>query len=224
MSKKRILFVANTVECAKLFADVLQNFDCVLMTSRLDSVFSNINEYKGSDLAIIELPEEGLSEEIRAKVKLSNFGIENALIVCPDTLVDSLRLPVHINCDFVMKNASEPEVIARVKHLLYPGWEANRNDLVFCGNMTIDIGTYQVKVNDVPLDLTYLEYALLSFLVTHPNHSYSRNELLKRVWGFDYLGGSRTVDVHIRRIRAKIGPENANRLETVRGVGYLWNL
>ena len=79
------------------------------------------------------------------------------------------------------------------------------------------------KVNGEPLDFTYLEYALLAFLVTHPGRTYSRDALLRRVWGFDYYGGSRTVDVHVRRVRAKLGPELAQHLETVRGVGYLWS-
>ena len=68
-----------------------------------------------------------------------------------------------------------------------------------------------------------LLYALLAFLVTHPGRTYSRDALLRRVWGFDYYGGSRTVDVHVRRVRAKLGPELAQHLETVRGVGYLWS-
>ena len=78
-------------------------------------------------------------------------------------------------------------------------------------------------VDGAPIDFTYLEYALLAFLVTHPDRTYSRDALLKRVWGFDYYGGTRTVDVHVRRVRAKLGPDLAQHLETVRGVGYLWN-
>ena len=80
-----------------------------------------------------------------------------------------------------------------------------------------------MKVGDDPIDLTYMEYELLSFLVTHPDRIYSREVLLSQVWGFDYYGGSRTVDVHVRRLRAKLGPEVAQRIETVRGAGYLWS-
>ena len=89
--------------------------------------------------------------------------------------------------------------------------------------MSINLATYQVKVGDDPIDLTYMEYELLSFLVTHPDRIYSREVLLSQVWGFDYYGGSRTVDVHVRRLRAKLGPEVAQRIETVRGAGYLWS-
>ena len=95
--------------------------------------------------------------------------------------------------------------------------------LEFMDNMTINLATYQVTVGGEPLDFTYLEYALLAFLVTHPGRTYSRDALLRRVWGFDYYGGSRTVDVHVRRVRAKLGPELSQHLETVRGVGYLWS-
>lgn len=222
--KKKVLFVADTVECAKKFADVLKVFDIDLMTCRYDQSFQNSSHLQGASLVIFELPEGGMGDEGTAKNKFSTFGAESILFVCPQKDVDTFRLPVHLNCDFVVSDASEAEISTRIKNLLFPGTETSKSEIITCGSMTINLGTYQVHVNDVPLDLTYLEYALLAFLVTHPNHSYSRDELLKRVWGFDYLGGSRTVDVHIRRIRAKIGPENAQRLETVRGVGYLWNV
>ena len=88
----------------------------------------------------------------------------------------------------------------------------------------MNLATYQVRVDDVPVDLTYMEYSLLAFMVTHPGRAYSRETLLRRVWGFDYCGGSRTVDVHVRRIRAKLGPQASSHIETVRGVGYLFKL
>ena len=121
-----------------------------------------------------------------------------------------------------MRNASPEECAARIRQLLWPGNEAATSDCLVVENMTVNLATYQVTVAGEPLDLTYLEYALLAFLVTHPSRTYSRDALLRRVWGFDYYGGSRTVDVHVRRIRAKLGPELAQHLETVRGVGYRW--
>lgn len=223
MQKKSVLFIADTVDNAKKFSEVLKRFDIVLSTCRFDNAFETASKFSGIDLIICEIPEGGLTEEMRARAKIANLGVESVLLICPDSQIDSLRLPVHIKADFVAQSASVSECIVRTKNILYPGSETTQNDIIMQGNMTINLATYQVQVNDIPLDLTYLEYALLAFLVTHPRHSYSRDELLKRVWGFDYLGGSRTVDVHIRRIRSKIGPENANKLKTVRGVGYLWD-
>jgi DNA-binding response OmpR family regulator len=75
-------------------------------------------------------------------------------------------------------------------------------------------------VSGKPLDLTYMEYELLKFFVTHPGKVFTREQLLSRVWGYEYYGGARTVDVHVRRLRAKLGEEHANLIQTVRSVGY----
>ncbi len=133
-----------------------------------------------------------------------------------------LRMPATLTADFIVRGGSSDELIARASALLWPGEEASAQELTRVDNLTINLATYQAYVDGEPLDFTYLEYSLFSFLVTHPNRAYSREVLLRRVWGSDYYGGSRTVDVHVRRIRSKIGPLS-RRLETVRNVGYLWH-
>lgn len=143
------------------------------------------------------------------------------LVVEPEALAH-LRMPMGLPADFVSRAASPAEVTARVRRLLWPGEEVTAQDLVRVDDLVLNLATYQVYVRDVPLEFAYLEYALFAFLVTHPNRVYSREVLLRRVWGTDYFGGARTVDVHVRRVRAKLGPELAHRLETVRNVGYLW--
>jgi DNA-binding response OmpR family regulator len=94
------------------------------------------------------------------------------------------------------------------------------DDAVRVGSLEINLATYQVAVAGRPIDFTYMEYELLKFLATHPGRVFSREALLSRVWGFDYYGGARTVDVHVRRVRAKLGSEHAGRIKTVRSVGY----
>src|SRR3954447_9384694 len=94
------------------------------------------------------------------------------------------------------------------------------DDVVRIGTLEIDLATYVVSVEGEPVDFTYMEYELLRFLATHPNRVFSREALLTSVWGYDYFGRARTVDVHLRRVRAKLGPEHAHRLKTVRSVGY----
>jgi DNA-binding response OmpR family regulator len=134
--------------------------------------------------------------------------------------------PAELPCvpwtDFLLEGATFNEALLRVQQLLASAEPAPDADQVSIDGMTINFATYQVTVNNAPLDLTYLEYALLAFLVTHRGRTFSRDELLRQVWGFEYYGGSRTVDVHVRRVRAKLGPELAQYLETVRGFGYLW--
>ena len=126
--------------------------------------------------------------------------------------------------DFILSTASEAEFEVRISQLLWPGEESVPSDVVSIDNMTINLATYQVYIDDAPVDLTLMEYSLLSFLATHPSRAYSRDTLLHRVWGFEYCGGTRTVDVHIRRVRSKVGPQIASHIITVRGVGYLFKL
>ena len=86
--------------------------------------------------------------------------------------------------------------------------------------LVLNLETYQAAIARRPLDLTYMEYELLKFLASHPGKVFTRETLLSRVWGYEYYGGARTVDVHIRRLRAKLGEEHANLIQTVRSVGY----
>ena len=98
----------------------------------------------------------------------------------------------------------------------------DHDDIVRVGSLEMNLATYQVAIDGRPVDFTYMEYELLKFLVTHPRRVFSREALLNRVWGYDYYGGARTVDVHVRRVRAKLGSEHAARIKTVRSVGYRW--
>jgi len=88
------------------------------------------------------------------------------------------------------------------------------------GRLSLSADTYQVTMDGRPLDLTYKEFELLRFLASRPGRVFTRAALLREVWGYDFYGGTRTVDVHIRRLRAKLGPEHEHLIETVRGVGY----
>ena len=88
------------------------------------------------------------------------------------------------------------------------------------GEVVVDDATYTARIGGRALDLTFKEFELLKFLAQHPGRVFSRQQLLQEVWGYDYFGGTRTVDVHVRRLRAKLGPENETLIGTVRNVGY----
>ncbi len=94
-------------------------------------------------------------------------------------------------------------------------------DRLSYGPVAIDPASYRVTVAGETLDLTFMEYKLLAFLVANPERVFTRDALLSRVWGYDYYGGPRTVDVHIRRLRSKLGDRHANLIDTVRSVGYI---
>lgn len=162
---------------------------------------------------LVELLEQATNGGHKTKV---------CLLVQPKAL-PRLRLPARRSADFLVRGASSEELVARTRALLWPGEEIGSQELLRIDRLTINLATYQAYLDGTPIDFTYLEYALFAFLVTHPNRAYSREVLLRRVWGTEYYGGLRTVDVHIRRVRAKISPELRKRLKTVRNVGYLWD-
>lgn len=134
--------------------------------------------------------------------------------------LDELTLRDELFDDFCLLPFHPRELEARLRHLFAYTTSTPRTELVDYGELVLNLETYQASVDGRPLDLTYMEYELLKFLVQNPGKVFTREILLSRVWGYDYYGGARTVDVHIRRLRAKLGEEHANLIQTVRSVGY----
>ncbi|MHB0911984.1 MAG: winged helix-turn-helix domain-containing protein [Armatimonadota bacterium] len=123
-----------------------------------------------------------------------------------------------IDC-FLAAPAEPTELLARIRHLLFREKNIDGDQIVKIGSLALDMANYDISVDGVPVELTFKEYELLSFLATHRGRVFTREALLDHVWGWDYYGGTRTVDVHIRRIRSKLGPCE-EQIETVRNVGY----
>ncbi len=124
--------------------------------------------------------------------------------------------------ELIVSPFSADELQARIARARRAVNGIDHDDVVRVGSLEMNLATYQVAIDGRPVDFTYMEYELLKFLVTHPRRVFSREALLSRVWGYDYYGGARTVDVHVRRVRAKLGSEHAARIKTVRSVGYRW--
>lgn len=125
--------------------------------------------------------------------------------------------------DVILAAASPAELDARIRLLIGRAEAADPLDKASeftSGELTVDTGGYTARLRGVPLDLTYKEFELLKYLMQHPGRVYTRDQLLQEVWGFDYYGGTRTVDVHVRRLRAKLGAEHEQLIGTVRNVGY----
>jgi DNA-binding response OmpR family regulator len=122
--------------------------------------------------------------------------------------------------DFILVPAAQDEAAARVRRAVRRRAGAQGEHLIRCGDLTIDQASYRVFVANRPVDLTYKEYELLRFLALNQDKVCTRETLLSRVWGYDFYGGARTVDVHIRRLRSKIEDREHTLIETVRNVGY----
>ena len=130
--------------------------------------------------------------------------------------------------DVILDTAGPAEVDARIRLTItkYLDLQRDINPATIeirGGEIAIDEHSYTAKIKGRSLDLTYKEFELLKYLVQHPGRVFTRSQLLQEVWGYDYFGGTRTVDVHIRRLRAKLGPEHEALIGTVRHVGYRFN-
>jgi DNA-binding response OmpR family regulator len=124
--------------------------------------------------------------------------------------------------DIILHSAGPAEIEVRIRLALAKYRAEKEVGSIVSSGVVIDESSYSAKVHGKPLDLTYKEFELLKFLAQHPGRVFSRDQLLSEVWGYDYFGGSRTVDVHIRRLRAKLG-DLEGLISTVRNVGYRFN-
>lgn len=125
--------------------------------------------------------------------------------------------------DVILDSSSPAEIEARIRLAVgrqFVEAAATHTGEIRAGELAIDENSYTAKLRGRTLDLTFKEFELLKFLAQHPGRVFSRDHLLQEVWGYDYFGGTRTVDVHIRRLRAKLGAENESLIGTVRNVGY----
>lgn len=122
--------------------------------------------------------------------------------------------------DFLLTTAGPAEVEARLRLAIGQAGSADDPDEIRRGDLVIDEASYSARLRGRILDLTFKEFELLKFLAQHPGRVFTRAQLLQEVWGYDYFGGTRTIDVHVRRLRAKLGPEYESLIGTVRNVGY----
>lgn len=221
MHMRRALLVSDDVHTLAWVRQALSRLDVSLTEAHSRDLVARLAE-ADVDLVVVD---GGRTPEPLAQIvenaASEGLDVRFMLIIEPEALT-ALRMPTRLRGDFFVRGGSSEELLARVRAIMWPGEEASTQELVRVGDMTVNLATYQAYLHGEPVDFTYLEYALFAFLVTHPDRAYSREVLLRRVWGTDYYGGSRTVDVHIRRIRSKIGGTLSERLETVRNVGYLW--
>jgi DNA-binding response OmpR family regulator len=125
--------------------------------------------------------------------------------------------------DVILDTAGPAEVDARIRLAAGRTPVGETSATIRAAGVVIDEASYSAKVHGKPLDLTYKEFELLRFLAAHPSRVFTREQLLSEVWGYDYFGGTRTVDVHVRRLRAKLGDQES-LIGTVRNVGYRFNL
>jgi len=154
---------------------------------------------------------------------LNSSGISVPLfVVVNDGGLAAINQQWHID-DLIVAAAGPAEVDARIRLTMARREGESSASKIRASGIVIDEASYSAKARDRALDLTFKEFELLRFLASHPSHVFTREQLLSEVWGYDYFGGTRTVDVHVRRLRAKLG-DLESLIGTVRNVGYCFNI
>lgn len=157
----------------------------------------------------------GLSAILRDEAVRDTAAV---MVLLPPSQLSLLGPSVQVD-DFAITPVNEEELRTRMSRLIWARTGAEDGSVIRHGTLLIDLDRYKVTVDGEVVDLTYKEYELLRFLASNPGKPFTREALLNQVWGYDYYGGSRTVDVHVRRIRSKI-EQREQFIDTVRNVGY----
>ncbi len=222
MQKTKILVVDDDVNICELIRLYLEKegFEVVLSYNGLKALEVFRNE--APTLVVLDIMLPGIDgwQVIREVRKISNIPVI-MLTAKGETFDKVLGLELGAD-DYIIKPFETKELIARIKAVLrrYIHNAAETKEIIF-PNLVINMSTYNLKVNGIDLEIPPKELELLYFLAGHPNRVYTREQLLQEVWGFDYYGDSRTVDVHIKRLREKVNGEGQIwQIKTVWGVGY----
>jgi len=214
----RVFIIANESEQSKKLrvALVQSGFDCLVVPHNNEAIEQIAGQYPGvmlldMDEATFDSEAWEMAQRIRQERQLPLIAL-----VSREKLND---LDSSID-DFVVKPWKPDEVTVRIKRILKQKEGIDGEDIIKCGDLIIDLDKYEVSLNGKPIMLTFREYQLLKFLASNKGKVFTREALLNKVWGWDYYGGDRTVDVHIRRLRSKIEDPTHTFIETVRNIGY----
>ena len=170
------------------------------------------------NIAVLDMAALSASDVRECVDKCAQLKLPNIALV-PRHLVSELDIRLRLD-DFVSSPPDAGELVTRVKQVLWRTRSEQDDDIIRVGDLVINPSTYEVVMRGRRVNLRYKEYELLRLLATNPGRVYTRDALLSTVWGYDYFGGTRTVDVHIRRLRSKIEDADHPYIETIWNVGY----
>ena len=217
----RLLIIAQVSEAlAGLSSGLIRNgFACSIL-SHGNGLMGQITA-ESPDLILVETDGHWVNSRMWQLAERMKQGRPLPIIalVGRDTL-DSIDGHLDVD-DFLISPYDTKELVLRIKRLLNHRTESvDRSELIRCDGLVIDIAKCEVTVEGKVIELTFKEYELLKFLASNRGRVYTREALLNKVWGYDYYGGDRTVDVHVRRLRSKIEDSKHAFIETVRNIGY----
>ncbi len=212
-----LLVLSDQAGGGKLLVPALEFLDHTLQSAPLTP--ASLAHASGADLLLVDATGDlGAASHLCRAAAAGDLDCP-VLVVVDDAGLAALKAAWGFD-DWLLPRAQPVEVETRLRLVVERTRGHRPGRAATVGELSIDEDTYVVRLRGVPLDLTYREFELLKYLAGHPGRVFTRGQLLQEVWGYDYYGGTRTVDVHIRRLRAKLGPEHEHLIGTVRGVGY----
>lgn len=220
---KRILIVAsNAVGARELDSGLTQMGFACLTVNNADIAMDTVRK-ETLDMVLVDA--DGLSTSSWSSLKTKQLPKIKAavhlpvIVLMPTGILDGVDSDFQID-DFIIRPFNLSELVVRIRRILNRTNNDGNQDSVRGGDLMIDVAKCEVSVNGRLVVLTFKEYELLKFLMRHKGKVFTREALLNEVWGYDYYGGDRTVDVHIRRLRSKVEDADHTFIETVRNIGY----
>jgi len=197
-----------------------KGFEKFLKSSEIRKLnLKNIESPKQITLVITSLSKYGETKKNLSDLESSNKPFPTLIIVDDVDFEQTVDLIQNPQIELISSSSKLEEVGARVHALVGD----SESEILEFKDLSINLKTYEAKAGEALLDLTFMEYELLKFFVVNQENVWSREQLLEKVWGYDYFGGARTVDVHVRRLRAKLGDKRNDWIKTVHSVGYKFN-
>jgi DNA-binding response OmpR family regulator len=214
----RLLLVANEGEEIRRLRSELteRGFDCLVVPYDAKAIEQLAG--RSPDIVLLDMAETSVDLDVWAE-KMKQQEHIPVIALLPKERLRSLDSNTNID-DFVVRPWETTEVIVRIRRILGRRQSKASEEVIRCGDLIIDSAKCEVSLGGKPVILTFKEYQLLKFLASNKGKVFTRDALLDEVWGWDYYGGDRTVDVHIRRLRSKIEDVNHSFIETVRNIGY----
>jgi two-component system alkaline phosphatase synthesis response regulator PhoP len=215
-----VLIIARQGELKADLRDGLSHGDLKYFVTAYASDIGEAVAARRPDLLLFEMdgatPDSNAWETVR---KLSQKKRLPLVVIIPAEALNSTD--GRLECDdFILSPCDGGELNLRINRLLRPGREVEGHQLIKRDGLTIDLDTCEVTIAGKLVELTFKEYELLKLMAGNPGRVYTRQALLDKLWGYDYYGGDRTVDVHVRRLRSKIEDAEHTFVETVRNIGY----
>jgi len=182
-------------------------------------VLKNVTKSSQINLVVTSLSKYGETKKNLSDFESTNKSFPTLIFVDDKDFEQTIDLIQNPLIELISSKSEIEEVGARIHALIGD----SESEILEFNDLSINLKTYDAKAGDSLLDLTFMEYELLKFFVENQDNAWSREQLLEKVWGYDYFGGARTVDVHVRRLRAKLGDKRKNWIKTVHSVGYKFN-